>query len=155
MLDKSFFHVGIVVPRLEEALEHLSATLGLRWGPVTASDVTIEDGDGRRTTVPLRLVYSVEPPYIEVIEEAPGTVWECNPYSNLHHIGFWADGLQASHDHLVASACPREVAGAGGRAPEVFSFHRDPLGVRVELLDAATRPMMEAALFGGGAQGQP
>jgi hypothetical protein len=155
VLAASFFHVGIVVPQLEEALEHLTAALELRWGSVTASDVTVEDAAGRRTTVPLRLVYSAEPPYVEVIEEAPGTLWVCNPHSNLHHIGFWADGLKASHDHLVASACPLEVAGAGGQAPEVFSFHRGPLGVRIELLDAAVRPVMEAALLAGGRGGEP
>jgi Glyoxalase/Bleomycin resistance protein/Dioxygenase superfamily len=160
VLDKSYFHVGIVVPRLEEALEHLSSSLGARWGGVTSSDVVVQDARGRRATVPLRLVYSVEPPYIEVIEEAPGTVWECNPYSNLHHIGFWAEGLAPSHDELVASACPLELAGVGGEqgdagaaVPAMFTFHKGALGVRIELLDAAIRPMMEEALIAGTALG--
>ena len=97
MLDKSFYHVGIVVPRLEEALDHLAATLGVRFGAVTEVDFAVEDPAGRTTTVPLRMVYSAEPPFIEVIEEVAGTPWVCNPHSNLHHIGFWAEGLQASH----------------------------------------------------------
>jgi len=37
VLSNSFFHVGIVVPRLEEALEHLSAALGLIWAPINES----------------------------------------------------------------------------------------------------------------------
>jgi hypothetical protein len=150
VLDKSFFHVGIVVPQLEEALEHLAATLGLRWTGVAELDFGFESADGRRTTMPLRMVYSVEPPYIEVIEEVPGTPWVCNPYSNLHHIGFWADGLEGCHDHLVASACPLEAAGyAGDVVPAGFSYHRAPTGVRVELVDAGLRPTMEAAIAAG------
>jgi catechol 2,3-dioxygenase-like lactoylglutathione lyase family enzyme len=155
MLDKSFFHVGIVVPRLEEALEHLTKALGVRWCAVTEVEMAVEDGAGRPATVPLRMVYSAEPPYVEVIQEVAGTPWVCNPHSNLHHIGFWAEGLQATHDHLVASACPLEVAGAGdGRGPQSFTYHRDPLGVRVELVDAAMRPVIEASIEAGAALGQ-
>jgi len=150
VLSASYFHVGVVVPALEDALDRLSSVIGARWGPVTESDLVAQDARGRRATVPLRLVYSTTAPYLELIEEAPGTVWVCNPYSNLHHIGFWADGLPAAHDHLVASACPLELAGVGGAeadaaaaVPAMFTFHRDPLGVRFELLDAAVRPMME------------
>ncbi len=154
MLDTSFFHVGIVVPRLEEALDRLGTTLGLRWGGVTETELGLQAPDGARTTVPLRMVYSVAPPYVEVIEEVVGSPWECNPYSNLHHIGFWADGLAASHDHLLGSGCPLEVAGyAGDVVPAVYAYHRDPLGVRVELVDAAVRPLMEAALASGRALG--
>ncbi|HVM67574.1 MAG TPA: VOC family protein [Acidimicrobiales bacterium] len=154
MLDKSFFHVGIVVPRLEEALDHLGATLGLRWGAVTETELPFEGADGTRAAVPLRMVYSVEAPYVEVIEEVRGSPWECNPCSNLHHIGFWADGLAACHDHLLGSACPLEAAGyAGDVVPAMFAYHRDPLGVRVELVDAAARPSIEAALAGGRALG--
>jgi hypothetical protein len=155
VLDKSFFHVGIVVPQLEEALGHLTNALGVRWCAVTEVDFAVVGPDGQTTTVPLRMVYSAEPPYVEVIQEVAGTPWVCNPHSNLHHIGFWADGLQASHDHLVASACPLELAGAGeGRGPQGFTYHRDAFGVRVELVDAAMRPMIEASIAAGAPLGQ-
>jgi hypothetical protein len=146
VLSTSFFHVGIVVPRLEEALDHLGATLGLRWAPTTETDVPVASADGARL-VPLRMVYSVEPPYVEVIEEVQGTVWVVNPYSNLHHIGFWADSLEGERDRLVASACPLEISGFAGepRRTAQYTYHVDPLGVRIELVDAALRPMMEEA----------
>ena len=155
VLDKSFFHVGVVVPRIEDALDHLTAALGVRFGALTEVDTVVEDSSGRPTTVPLRMVYSAEPPYVEVIEEVAGTPWVCNPHSNLHHIGFWAEGLRASHDHLVASACPLEIGGAGeGPGPHAFAYHRDPLGVRIELVDAAMRPMIEASIAAGAPLGQ-
>jgi len=140
VLSSSFFHVGMVVPRLEEALDHLGATLGLVWTPVVETDVPVGN-----SAVPLRFVYSAEPPHLEVIEEAPGSVWVCNPHSNLHHIGFWADGLEGERDRLVASGCPLEIAGI---APEpdrtaLYTYHADPLQLRVELVNAALRPLME------------
>ena len=142
MLSTSFFHVAMVVPRLEEALDHLSATLGLVWTPVIETDVPVGD-----RLIPLRCVYSGEPPHLEVIEEAPGSVWVCNPYSNLHHVGFWADGLEGERDRLVASGCPVEIAGVGPEPDRtaVYTYHADPLGVRVELINAALRPLMEEA----------
>jgi hypothetical protein len=148
VLSKSFFHVGVVVPRLEEALEHLTATLGLAWAPTTETEVAVaEAATGVERFVPLRFAYSVEPPYLEVIEEAPGSVWVLNPHSNLHHLGFWADGLVAERDRLVASACALEISGFTGelRQPGQYSYHADPLAIRIELVDASLRPMMEAA----------
>jgi len=131
----------MVVPRLEEALDHLGSTLGLVWTPVVETDAPV--GGGR--LVPIRFAYSAEPPHLEVIEEAPGSVWVCNPHSNLHHIGFWADGLEGERDRLVASGCPLEIAGI---APEpdrtaLYTYHADPLQLRVELVNAALRPLME------------
>ena len=34
MADVSYFHVGMVVPRLERALEELGDLLGLAWRPI-------------------------------------------------------------------------------------------------------------------------
>ena len=148
MLSASHFHVGIVVPRLEPALEHLTAVTGARWGPTTETAVPVAEPDGTRRAVPLRFAYSRDAPYLEVIEEAPGSVWVCNPHSNLHHIGLWADGLAGERSRLVGAGCPVEIAGFvdGTGDPAMYTYHADPLGIRIELVDAALRPMIEASL---------
>jgi catechol 2,3-dioxygenase-like lactoylglutathione lyase family enzyme len=143
------FHVGIVVPDIEAALQHFSDLLGIVWGPVVVVDAhDVRDRDGNDLSVPTTLCYSTSPPYLELIQETPGTVWMCNEHSNLHHIGFWSDALAADSDHLVTALCPLEVCGReGGRAPVSFTYHRDPLGVRIELIDAAMRHAMEQYNF--------
>jgi hypothetical protein len=148
VLAPSHFHVGIVVPRLEPALEHLTSILGARWAPTTETDVPVAEPDGSRRVVPLRFAYSCDAPYLEVIEEAPGSVWVCNPHSNLHHIGVWADGLEAGRSRLVGGKCPVEIAGFADETgnPAMYTYHADPLGIRIELVDAALRPMIEATL---------
>ena len=146
MLSQTFFHVGIVVARLEESLEHLAATLGVRFAPTTVVDSPVLAADGTRTAVPLRFAYSLDAPHLEVIEEVPGSVWVCNPHSNLHHIGYWAEDFGGEHRRLVGSHCPVEIAGWAGADPDpaLYTYHADPLGIRVELVDAALRPLMEA-----------
>jgi hypothetical protein len=81
----------------------------------------------------------------------PGTVWELNEHSNLHHVGIWSDDLQGDSTGLAAAGCPLQLCGReGGNAndePAAFAYHRDDeLGVRFELVDATMRDAM-AFLF--------
>ena len=147
MLTESFFHVGVIVPRLEAGLDHLSNILGLSWMPVTETQVPVTDWDtGVDHHVALRFAYSVEDPHLEVIEEVPGSVWVCNPGSNLHHIGFWSDDLPTESSRLHASTCPIEIAGyaSSSERPALYTYHADSLGIRVELIDSGLRAIMEA-----------
>ena len=44
--------------------------------------------------------------------------------------------------------CPLQLSGrADDGALVQFAYHRDPLGVRIELVDAAMKPMMEEFMF--------
>ena len=132
MARSELYHVGIVVPDLESARDHFGLLLGLVWGPIVEGPVELRDADGNDIVVPNRICYSVEAPHIELIEETPGTVWVCNEYSNLHHIGFWSDNLVGDSVDL---------------APVNFTYHRDPLGVRIEHVDVNIRSVMEQFVF--------
>jgi hypothetical protein len=144
----SFFHVGVVVPSLEAARAHLRETLDIVWGPIVDIDIAKRDADGHNLVLPLRVCYSVEAPRIELIEELPGSVWECNEYSNLHHIGFWSDSLVADVEALVAGRCPLQLSGRDGdTAPVQSAYHRDPLGFTVELVDIANQSLLEQSMF--------
>jgi catechol 2,3-dioxygenase-like lactoylglutathione lyase family enzyme len=143
------YHVGIVVPDLEAAQARLTELLGVRWGPVMAvGENHLRDAEGNDLVVPTKLCYSADEPRLELIEETPGTVWVCNEHSNLHHIGFWTADLPAESARLSAARCPLQLAGReGADSPVTFGYHRDDLGVRIEIVDEAIRPMMEQFLF--------
>ena len=142
------YHVGIVVPDLDAARAHFTELLGVEWGPVAENEIQIRDGDGNEFVVPNRICYSTQPPYLELITEVPGTPWVCNEYSNLHHIGFFSDTLAADSDGLRGARCPLEVRDGHGSAPPTrFAYHRDGLGIRIELVNAALRTVMEQHLF--------
>ncbi len=142
------YHVGIIVPDVEVGRERLTELLGIAWGPVVEAEVKVRDGDGNPLEVSLKMCYSTEAPYLELIEERPGTPWVCNEHSNLHHIGFFSDELGSDSTGLSGSQCPIDFARRGEAAGIAgWVYHRDPLGIRIELVDAADRPMMEKFLF--------
>ena len=144
----SHYHVGIVVPDLAAARAQLSEQLGVTWGPILHLDATdYRDDAGRDLVLPTTICYSVDEPRLELIEEVPGSVWVCNEYSNLHHIGFWSHDLSAASTDLAGSGCPLQLCGrAGDVAPVSFAYHRNDLGVRIEIVDGAMRAAM-AFLF--------
>ena len=140
------FHVGIVVADIAEARARLTDLLGVAWGPVMRLDeVDYRDAEGDDLVLPTTICYSTGQPAIELIEEVPGTIWVRNEHSNLHHLGFWADGLADGSASLGSAGCPLQLCGRdGAHAPASFAYHRDPdLGVRVELVDRSMREAMQ------------
>jgi hypothetical protein len=142
------YHVGIVVPDLDAGRARFTQLLGIEWGPVAENDIEIRDGDGNDLVVPNRICYSTQPPYLELIQEVPGTPWVCNEHSNLHHIGFFSDALVADSGALTVAMCPLELLdGHGDAPPSTFTYHRDPCGVRIEFVNVDIRPTMEQFMF--------
>ena len=138
------YHVGIVVPDIIEAWATFSGQLGVRWGPVLHLDaVEYRDGDGRDVVLPTTMCYSVDAPHLELVQEVAGSIWVRNEYSNLHHIGFWSDDLGADGSELAGAGCPLQLCGrSADDAPVSFAYHRNELGVRIELVDATLRETM-------------
>lgn len=139
------FHVGIVVQEIEAAQAHFSSLLGVTWGPIVwNTSMAIRDANGRDGVVDSRVCYSTEPPYLELLEERPGTAWECNDYSNLHHIGFFTEDLARGSDEFVRAGCPLLLAGRiGDASPMTFTYHMDDYRVRIEQVDAAMKGAIE------------
>ena len=148
-IQGQLYHVGIVVPDVAAAMAHFTDLLGITWGPVVETEAfPVREGDGTERIVPNTLCYSTEPPYLELVQEVPGTVWECNEHSNLHHIGVWVDALPADSATYTELRCPLQLCGRDDDGALVqFAYHRDPLGVRIELVDIAMKPMMEEFMF--------
>jgi hypothetical protein len=138
------YHVGIVVPDVEAAQTALTGQLGVTWGPVLHLDaVEYRDGAGEDVVLPTTMCYSVNGPHLELILEVPGSVWVRNEHSNLHHIGFWSDDLIADGSDLSRAGCPLQLCGrSDDDAPVSFSYHRNDLGVRIELVDATLQETM-------------
>jgi Glyoxalase/Bleomycin resistance protein/Dioxygenase superfamily len=139
------YHVGIVVPDIAAAQAELTELIGVTWGPVLRLEATdYRDGSGRDLVLPTAMCYSVEQPCLELIEELPGSVWVRNEHSNLHHIGFWSHNLTGDSAALAGSGCPMQLCGrAGNDAPVSFAYHRNDLGVRIEIVDSAMSDAME------------
>jgi len=143
------YHVGIVVPNLEDGLAHFADLFGVRWAPALEMPTAVRAADSSVVTVNLRLAYSIDAPHLELIEAVPGSIWDLNPHSNIHHIGFWSDDFGGDWARLHGRGCPLEAMGdSGGSEPLFWTYHRDLLGVRVELVDGALRGPMQAGWDG-------
>lgn len=148
-MRSTHYHVGIVVPDLDAARTRLTAQVGVRWGPVLEFGRSeVRDGDGNDLETAIRFCYSADAPHLELIEELPGSIWVCNEHSNLHHIGFWSDDLAADSGRLAGLHCPMQLCGRSGNdGPTQFAYHRDELGIRIEVVDTALRSFMETTVF--------
>jgi hypothetical protein len=119
----SHYHVGIVVADLHAARDRLREALGVEWGPVLHLDaVAYRDGAGADVELPTTMCHSTGDPCLELIEEVPGSIWVTNEHSNLHHLGFWADGLEVGSAALAGGGCPLQLTGRDhDRAPVSFA----------------------------------
>jgi hypothetical protein len=142
-MQSEHYHVGVIVQDISAARTHLEELLGVVWGPVMEYDAEFRDAAGVSTIYPLRLCYSTVAPYLELIEELPGTEWECNEHSNLHHIGFWCDNSAADSQTWTEHRCPMTLGAWEEGELRAGYHHNDLLGVRLELVSTTRRDLIE------------
>jgi catechol 2,3-dioxygenase-like lactoylglutathione lyase family enzyme len=139
-LGLDMYHLGIVVPDMDEALETYSASFGFHWTEVSQStqDVLVA-GNRQKTTI--KACYSVEgPPYLELIEDVSGDVWGDAAYG-MNHTGFWAEDIASVRDRLELSGLSALVVDASEDPPR-FTYHKAANGMWIELVSPGFRPRL-------------
>ena len=152
MIDYSrAYHHGVRVPNLDAAMEEVGAALGLTWCEPQEREQAVWLPDQGQTTVPLRFTYSMQgPQHVELLEGAPGSIWDGREAPGVHHIGVWSDDVGGESAELVARGWTLRLAqrppeeGCGG-----FTYVQPPSGLIVELVSSAIRPMFERWFAGG------
>ena len=142
-------HVAYAVEDLDVAMPEVGGALELVWATVQEREMTISVA-GELVTTTIRFTYSRNAaPHVELIEGQAGTIWA--PERGLHHMGVWTDDLAGDAQQLSESGFPEEVAGVSrsGRSPSGFTYHFSPEGLRLELVDVASRPAFDCWLAGG------
>ncbi|MBV9996689.1 MAG: VOC family protein [Caulobacteraceae bacterium] len=143
------YHFGIVVRNIERAQAELSELLGLHWHRAIASDGLRDTPEGVKL-INSRFCYSKEgPPYFELLEQRPGTIWE---KTGLHHIGVWTDDFHAESARFDACGCPRaSVTIAENGEWRGGCYHTTSDGLHIELVNIGTSgPRLARYLNGGG-----
>ncbi len=131
-------HVGIVVADLEEGAAEVQRRYGMtiRLFPEQTYPCRIRGRDEAPRT---RIGLSVEgPPHLELLREVPGfEPW--TPVPGLHHLGYVVSDLAAAARQMEDTGSPMLMGGVRGTEfPVGTTYHNDPLGHIVELLDTAT-----------------
>jgi hypothetical protein len=148
--DTQLFKTGLITSDLAVAMHHLAAALKVDWTPVQVAQLTLQRGE-ELEVVELAFAYSRSgPPYLELLQAQPQGYYASPPGTHLHHVGMWVDDLAAESRRLAALGFPLEAAGVReGRAPQIFAFHANPGGLRVELVDRVMEPSFLAWVAGG------
>jgi len=129
------YHTGIVVSDLDAAMAKLTRVSGHQWTTPLSLTLPVETEAGQ-LDVEFRATYSLQAPHVELVREIPGTIWASVPGNAAHHLGFFVDDLAKKSSELAGAGFAREAcACAESQAPVVFAYHKDPLGIRIEIVD--------------------
>src|ERR1700747_2731839 len=108
---EDYYHTGIIVPDLDAAMDRLSALAGYRWiTPLTYTLPFRTTAGTRPLTSPI--VYSVQNPHIELLQEVPGSPWTAAPGNSVHHLGYFTDNLADTARMLEDNGCLFEATAA-------------------------------------------
>ena len=145
------YHQGVRVPDLEAAMEELGASLGLTWCEVQEREQSVWLPEAGLTTIPLRFTYSAgAAQHVELLEGAPGSIWDGRERPGVHHVGLWSDDVRRDTEACVARGWSVPAA---QRPPEdgygAFTYVQPPSGLIVEFVTTAVRPMFERWFAGG------
>jgi hypothetical protein len=135
----SYFHVGLVVEELEPAIDELKASLGLSFTPPSESEYG--------GTV-IRVAYSrPEPPFIELVQGAPGSPWDTRDGSHVDHVGYFSTDLDVDAAALEAAGLTMAIDGRVHGSS--FTYHSGKAtGMRVELIDVGQRDRLLKWILG-------
>jgi len=147
----AIFHIGLLVDDLESSMATLGDGFGVAWSKVVSRQQLVWTPDEGQQTTPLRFTYSRQGPNrIELLEGAPGSVWDAGRSAGVHHIGVWVDDVAAEVARLVGLGWMLEAA---QQRPEdgygAMAYLRSPDGMLLEAVDAQYKPRFER-WWGGG-----
>jgi len=138
-LGSRVYHVGFVVPDLEEGIATMTEVLGVPFTePIDLAGLQLMTPEGPRDEV-LRLAYTTRPANVELIGTVSGTLWDFDDAHRGHHLGVWSDDVQAEAARLTALGMPALWWGVGTEGRWMFSYHLTPYGMYIELVDTIAR----------------
>ena len=140
MKPADLYHAGIVVDDFDEALNRFSQTHGYRWCEPVSIDQLIITPAGEQT-VPMRIVYSVDEPRIEILQTIQGTIWTPAD-SGIHHLGYWSDDVDADVALLLDTGMELEATTPLDDGSPLFAYCHAPGRTRIELVNRVMEPMM-------------
>lgn len=129
-ITASFWHTGIVVTDLHQAMAELTSTTGATWQPVQ------ERPDGRGV---VHVTFSQRAPYLELIEGNPDGKWPTGDGPRLDHLAYWTDAFEAECANFTTLGLDREAGGTSAWGGNWAYYRLQAAGLRVELCDTAGR----------------
>lgn len=137
---EGLFHIGIIVPDMSRGMADIARRFGCEFPDPRQANVTVRYR-GVESQVPVKFAYSMQgPPYIELIESVPGTVWEAPSGSRIHHLGVFCNNLEEEIAKLEKEGFHYEAASLGpDKSLQGAQYINSETLVRLELIRGETR----------------
>ena len=151
-MSETFWHVGILVADIEDAIERFSAALGVTFGsPATARVPDLREEPPGKTTDVRVAMSDAGPPYYELIEQAGTGIFGPGQPEGVHHIGVWHPDNEEQERVLAAAGIGVEARSYlfGGCLQALFSRGTDLCGVRFEFTNEQNRARIEQFIATG------
>ncbi len=151
MTAANFFHVGILVPDLEEGMERFAEVLGLAFKTPAVAHVDRFEQKSRVEELDLRITWSVEgPPYLELLESQDNDGLYGRAQEGMHHIGLWEPDPEALMERLTGLGLRNEGVQytPDDRILAAYTAPHELYGTRLEFIEEGRRAGMEAWLAG-------
>jgi catechol 2,3-dioxygenase-like lactoylglutathione lyase family enzyme len=152
MTASNLFHVGILVPDLDEAVERFAEVLGLSFKEPAVAHVDRFEQGASVEALDLRISWSIQgPPYLELLESQDNSGLYGHSHEGLHHVGLWEPDPEALMDRLRNLGLGQEATQytPDDRILATYTAPAELYGTRLEFIDASRRPGMEAWIAGG------
>ncbi|MFE7742275.1 VOC family protein [Nocardia sp. NPDC057455] len=127
------YHVGLIVPDVEATARQLTEVAGYSWTKPIEYTLAVRFHD-RAEDVPLRFVYSIEEPNLELVQQVSGTPWTAPVGSAAHHLGYFVDDIPETVAQLESEGFALEACLAGDPI-STFAYLVSDTGLRVEIVD--------------------
>ena len=145
LANTDLYHIAWVVDDLELSMKAFGST-GLQWATPTVRTVKVQTPTTAITEFSIFVTYSIhDPMHVELIQKCPGSPWDHVPNGGPHHLGWWSHDFKKSISDLVSDGHKLEswMVDADGQ-PARFAYFQNPLGQRIEIVDIAARPQLQA-----------
>ncbi len=150
--DQTYFHVGIFVYDIGQAIDRYSKVLSLTFvEPIMCGIPRLVD-KGRESSLELALAYSTQgPPYYELLEmTGEDGLYGRQNGEGISHVGVWHPDIKGAVARYAQRGVELEAAQYTPEGEFVAAYFRpgDLHAVRVELVDEGRREMMEEWIHG-------
>jgi len=143
---EDLYHAGIVVPDLDAAMAHYSTLAGYEWITPLSYTLPFRTATGTHELTST-IVYSLQSPHLELVQEVAGTPWTAAPGTSVHHLGYFTDNLVETAHVLQRGGFTFEMTAAVSDSElALFAYYVDAFGTRIEIVDRALFPDWPAFL---------
>ena len=155
LLPKGFFHIGIVVPDIKQAIADYKNTAGLEFADIATTQLTLTNPmTGVSETVDVNVTYSrTASPYIELIEAVGDTIFSSKNASKILYYGVWEGDIDNKIQQLKTSDIDTLVS-QGDAAPTAIITAPDHYGVRIEYVTHKIQGYIKAWTWTGKVPGE-